>query len=103
MITRRVAGVVRPRAVVHDQRVTPGGVEWGIGMTERSVAPRTYAGVNASPDRLRILLVEDDEGDAFLVRELLAEAEAPFELIVATSMRQAGTMMAGVQCVLLDL
>jgi serine phosphatase RsbU (regulator of sigma subunit) len=80
----------------------PEDVEWGIGMTERSVAPRTYRGVGA-PERLRILLVEDDEGDAFLVRELLSEAEAPFELIVATSMREAGTMMTGVQCVLLDL
>ncbi|MFI5492458.1 PP2C family protein-serine/threonine phosphatase [Actinoplanes sp. NPDC051859] len=55
------------------------------------------------PERLRILLVEDDEGDAFLVRELLAEAGASFDLQIATSLREAQTMMRGVQCVLLDL
>ena len=59
-------------------------------MTERSVAPRVSVGsAGAHPERLRILLVEDDEGDAFLVRELLSEAEAPFELVVANSLREA--------------
>jgi serine phosphatase RsbU (regulator of sigma subunit) len=56
-----------------------------------------------APERLRILLVEDDEGDAFLVQELLAEAGALFDLRVATSLREARPMMRGVQCVLLDL
>jgi serine phosphatase RsbU (regulator of sigma subunit) len=72
-------------------------------MTERSVAPRVRTGMAARPERLRVLLVEDDEGDAFLVRELLHEAEAPFDLAVATTLREAMTMMRGVQCVLLDL
>jgi serine phosphatase RsbU (regulator of sigma subunit) len=73
-------------------------------MTERSVAPRVVAGgIGPDAERLRILLVEDDEGDAFLVRELLNEAEAPFELVVATTLRDAGPLMRGVQCVLLDL
>ena len=75
-------------------------------MTERSVAPRRMMsglGAGPLPERLRILLVEDDEGDAFLVRELLSEADAPFELMVATSLREAGPMMSGVQCILLDL
>jgi serine phosphatase RsbU (regulator of sigma subunit) len=106
MIRLWSAGVVRPPLVIHHQRVTPGGVEWGSDMTERSVAPRrTPSGVGAGPmpERLRILLVEDDEGDAFLVRELLSETEAPFDLMVATSLRDAAPMMAGVQCVLLDL
>ena len=73
-------------------------------MTERSVAPRTITG-GLGPDaaRLRILLVEDDEGDAFLVRELLTEAEAPFDLVVATTLRDAGPLMRGIECVLLDL
>src|SRR3954470_5392627 len=99
-------GVVRPGPVVHHQRVTPGGVEWGFGMTERSVVSRgTLPGMSAGPkpERLHILLIEDDEGDAFLVRELLSEAQAPFELMVATSLREAGPMMRGIQCVLLDL
>jgi serine phosphatase RsbU (regulator of sigma subunit) len=70
-------------------------------MTERSLAPRRYA--TEQLERLRILLVEDDEGDAFLVRELLTEAGAPFELTVATSLREAGGLLTGVECVLLDL
>jgi len=72
-------------------------------MTERSVAPRAGDRVTAVPDRLRVLLVEDDEGDAFLVGELLSEAEAPFDLIVASSLRDARTKMRNVQCILLDL
>jgi serine phosphatase RsbU (regulator of sigma subunit) len=73
-------------------------------MTERSVAPRTVTGGRGSDtERLRILLVEDDEGDAFLVRELLNEAEAPFDLVVATTLRDARPLMRGIQCVLLDL
>ncbi len=62
-------------------------------MTERSVAPRPET--LARPERLRVLLVEDDEGDAFLVRELLSEAEAPFDLVVANSLREAKTMIRG--------
>jgi CheY-like chemotaxis protein len=73
-------------------------------MTERSVAPRPLAGgAGPEPERLHILLVEDDEGDAFLVRELLAEVEAPFDLMVASSLREAQTMLRGIQCILLDL
>ena len=72
-------------------------------MTERSVAPRARENVVARPERLRVLLVEDDEGDAFLVRELLSEAEAPFDLTVASSLRDAKAKMRNVQCILLDL
>ena len=53
--------------------------------------------------RLKVLLVEDDDADTFLVRELLAEAAAPVELTVATSVREARERVAGVDCVLLDL
>ncbi|WP_067495639.1 PP2C family protein-serine/threonine phosphatase [Actinoplanes sp. TFC3] len=59
--------------------------------------------VMKAPERLRVLLVEDDEGDAFLVRELLSEAGAAFDLQVATSLREARSLMQGIQCVLLDL
>jgi len=54
-------------------------------------------------DRLRVLLVEDDQGDAFLVSELLAEANAAVELVVATSLSEAQPWMPEVDCVLLDL
>ncbi|WP_229075883.1 PP2C family protein-serine/threonine phosphatase [Actinoplanes sp. DH11] len=70
-------------------------------MTERSLAPSRYAADQL--ERLRILLVEDDEGDAFLVRELLEEAEAPFQLTVASTLREARESLTGVECVLLDL
>ncbi|MGF7238843.1 MAG: PP2C family protein-serine/threonine phosphatase [Frankia sp.] len=50
-----------------------------------------------------LLLVEDDDGDAFLVGELLAETEAPIRLTRARSVREALATAGGVRCVLLDL
>jgi serine phosphatase RsbU (regulator of sigma subunit) len=50
-----------------------------------------------------VLLVEDDEQDAFLVGELLAEVNAPADLTVAQTLAEAQTRVAGVDCVLLDL
>jgi serine phosphatase RsbU (regulator of sigma subunit) len=52
---------------------------------------------------LRVLLVEDDDADAFLVRELFDEAHAEIDLSVATSLAEAVERIAGVDCVLLDL
>ena len=54
-------------------------------------------------ERLRVLLVEDDEGDAFLVGELLDEADAPVALSVAPTLREALPLVDNVDCVLLDL
>ncbi len=53
--------------------------------------------------RPRIVLVEDDEGDALLTRELLAEAAAPGTLRHAGSLAQAKPLLADADCVLLDL
>ncbi|BCY05451.1 PP2C family protein-serine/threonine phosphatase [Actinoplanes sp. L3-i22] len=72
-------------------------------MTDRSLASSTYALHQQHLERLRILLVEDDEGDAFLVRELLTEAQAPFDLTVASSLREARELVGNAECVLLDL
>ncbi|MGW4463063.1 PP2C family protein-serine/threonine phosphatase [Micromonospora sp. NPDC004704] len=80
-------------------------------MTGSSVVPqRTYphGGFGRHPnlpagERLRVLLVEDDEGDAFLVGELLAETQSAIDLLVATSLNQAKQQIADVDCVLLDL
>ncbi len=72
-------------------------------MTDRSLASSTYALSQQHLERLRVLLVEDDEGDAFLVRELLTEAQAPFELSVASSLREARELVGNAECVLLDL
>jgi serine phosphatase RsbU (regulator of sigma subunit) len=57
----------------------------------------------ARSGRLRVLLVEDDEQDAFLVTELLAEVHAPVDLTVARTLAQAQTLVDAVDCVLLDL
>jgi serine phosphatase RsbU (regulator of sigma subunit) len=52
----------------------------------------------------RLLLVEDDEADAFLVRELLAEAGTPVEIEWVRSLAEArAEAPAGFECVLLDL
>lgn len=57
----------------------------------------------SAPERLRVLLVEDDNADAFLVRELLDEAGIEVDLTVAPTLGQARESLAEVDCVLLDL
>jgi serine phosphatase RsbU (regulator of sigma subunit) len=60
--------------------------------------------VDPDPEsRLRVLLVEDDPGDAFLVQELLIEARAPVGLEIASTMAEARPRLRSVDCVLLDL
>ena len=59
--------------------------------------------VELPADRMRILLIEDDDGDALLVDELLLDAGAPFALRRARSLAEARRELAGVGCVLLDL
>jgi len=52
----------------------------------------------------RLLLVEDDDGDAFLVRELLQEAGAPVHVMRARSVAEAAAHTGpDPDCVLLDL
>lgn len=52
----------------------------------------------------RVLLVEDDDGDAFLVSELLLDAGASVEIIRARSLAEAELELPGsFHCVLLDL
>jgi len=67
-----------------------------LDLRNRRIGP--FAG-----ERIRVLLVEDDPGDAFLVRELLAEADAPFDVEVAQTMREARPRFRDVHCILLDL
>ncbi len=57
------------------------------------------------PDALRVLLVEDDPGDAFLVSELLTEVDPAIQLTVADTVAEVtdGGLLAGCDCVLLDL
>jgi len=57
----------------------------------------------AAGERIKVLLIEDDPGDAFLVRELLTEVDAPIDLVHAQTMAEASTRLRDVHCVLLDL
>jgi serine phosphatase RsbU (regulator of sigma subunit) len=52
---------------------------------------------------LRVLLVEDDPADAFLVEEQLLEARAQIDLQTVPTMALALPRLTGVDCVLLDL
>jgi serine phosphatase RsbU (regulator of sigma subunit) len=57
-----------------------------------------------SSSSLNVLLVEDDEGDAYLVRELLIDAGSQVDLLRARSVAEASAALPGrVDCVLLDL
>jgi serine phosphatase RsbU (regulator of sigma subunit) len=53
--------------------------------------------------RIRVLLVEDDDGDALLVDELLLDAGAPFSIRRSRSMAEARGALGDIGCVLLDL
>jgi serine phosphatase RsbU (regulator of sigma subunit) len=50
-----------------------------------------------------VLLVEDDDGDAVIVEELLVDAGVPFQLRRARSLADAEPRLSNVACVLLDL
>ncbi|MFS8100646.1 SpoIIE family protein phosphatase [Lentzea alba] len=52
---------------------------------------------------VRVLLVEDDDGDALLVEALLEEARAPFILSRARTLAESEGMLGDAECVLLDL
>jgi serine phosphatase RsbU (regulator of sigma subunit) len=55
------------------------------------------------PDQVPVLLVEDDDGDALLVEELLREVEAAVVVQRARSLTQAKSLVSDAACVLLDL
>ena len=61
------------------------------------------AAAAAAPGRMQVLLIEDDDGDALLVQELLLEAQAAVTLHRARSLAEARPLLPGATCVLLDL
>ena len=61
------------------------------------------AASTASGDQVQVLLVEDDDGDAVLVSELLREVGAAVVVQRARSLTQAKALVSGAACVLLDL
>ncbi|MFE6776236.1 PP2C family protein-serine/threonine phosphatase [Streptomyces sp. NPDC057702] len=62
-------------------------------------------GTPADQPLYRVLLIEDDEGDALLVEELLADTGLRFELTTRTTLAAARTELADsrIDCILLDL
>ncbi|MFF3064348.1 PP2C family protein-serine/threonine phosphatase [Oerskovia sp. NPDC057915] len=77
-------------------------------MVTEPLSPRPESGtpgVLSPEDLLRVLLVEDDDGDAVLVEELLDDARVKVELHRARSLDVALEMLRlhDVHCVLLDL
>src|SRR5580700_11635216 len=69
--------------------------------SELDTAPATTAA--AAKDQVPVLLVEDDDGDALLVSELLREVGAAVVVRRARSLAQAKDLVSGAACVLLDL
>ncbi len=61
------------------------------------------AAAPASDDQVQVLLVEDDDGDALLVGELLREVGAAVVVRRARSLTQAKALVSDAACVLLDL
>jgi serine phosphatase RsbU (regulator of sigma subunit) len=57
----------------------------------------------ADAEQVRILLIEDDDGDAFLVEELLREAANGVEIQRARLLADARKLIPDATCVLLDL
>jgi serine phosphatase RsbU (regulator of sigma subunit) len=57
----------------------------------------------ALPERMHVLLIEDDDGDALLVEELLLDAGVPFILSRARSLGDARRSLGACVCALLDL
>src|SRR5580698_11191853 len=68
---------------------------------ELDTAPATTAA--AAQDHVSVLLVEDDDGDALLVSELLQEVGAAVAVRRARSLSQAKALVSDAACVLLDL
>lgn len=76
----------------------------GTRLSEITTADLRNRRLGPAPgERIRVLLIEDDPGDAVLVEELFDEVRAPVEVITAQTMRDALTRVGDVHCVLLDL
>lgn len=66
---------------------------------------RSRAAAIAGRDALDLLLIEDDPGDAFLVREFLGDGDLNVRMELARSLAEARALLVSgrPQCVLLDL
>lgn len=62
-----------------------------------------FSRTREGPAATRVLLIEDDDGDAFLVEELLNETGKTFDLRRVRSLAEAKAAVQDAACVLLDL
>jgi serine phosphatase RsbU (regulator of sigma subunit) len=67
--------------------------------------PQDLGSPSANTKPLSVLLIEDDRGDALLVEELIADADAKLDMVWARTMAQAEREIADGRpdCILLDL
>jgi serine phosphatase RsbU (regulator of sigma subunit) len=65
--------------------------------------PLEWVLMAADAEQVQILLVEDDDGDALLVEELLQETRSAVNVQRARLLADARKLIPGVACVLLDL
>src|SRR5580704_15795850 len=97
MLTHAETGAFAPSANENEQvEMVAEGVSSG-GMVQAALPEPAPA------ERIRVLLIEDDDGDALLVEELLLDAGEPFLMTRARSLADARPVAAGAGCVLLDL
>jgi serine phosphatase RsbU (regulator of sigma subunit) len=68
-----------------------------------TAAPIDDTALPTAHDRADVLLVEDDAGDAFLVRELLLEDAPEISVVTVSTLAEAERHIEAADCVLLDL
>ncbi len=107
---RAARGGGRPRAAQRSDTTPESGVMRGFRATGSnsigrvSTAPRTADPLPPSMrEPARVLLIEDDEGDAFLVRELLTEVAPQIEITTVATLADAEPVAGEADCALLDL
>ncbi len=97
MLAHAQAGTGAPRAK-EDERVEMVAEGVSSGRPASASLPEPVA-----PERIRVLLIEDDDGDALIVEELLLDAGEPFRMTRARTLAEARGSAADTGCVLLDL
>lgn len=80
-----------------------GAVVRPISSAAVPTVPRTAAAQPDVRDPAVVLLIEDDEGDAFLVRELLIGVAPEISIVTVPTLAEAERQVSRADCALLDL
>jgi serine phosphatase RsbU (regulator of sigma subunit) len=97
----RLSGGVTGVAVIVTRSLWRCHIEDEAGVVYQDL-PGAGAARPQAPPRIRVLLIEDDDGDALIVQELL-QAAAAVQVQRARSLAEARPLLASASCVLLDL